>query len=97
MNLKKIGRERVMWMAAVAALMSSLAWLAVINVALIFAADHRRLADVLLVMKAIVRVALALVGGTWPLLFAALLATGLVAVALRDRAVDSFGEGVRHV
>jgi hypothetical protein len=81
MTQRNLGRERLMWTAAVAILATSLAWLAVVNFALILSAHGANFSAAWLVVRTIARVAWALISKAWPLVPAAAAAAALILLA----------------
>jgi hypothetical protein len=98
MNGAKILRERVAWTATVSVLATSLAWLGVMTLALMLTANAGRFSAVVVVLRAVLRAALALLAGFWPVVLAALLAAGLLLLVARaPRAGAPLAREVRRV
>ena len=90
-------RERRLWIAAVAALATSLAWLAAISAVLLVQAYAGEMPVLVVALRAVVRVAIVLVarlGGS--VVPAALLATGVTGLFVRALRAGATVERVRH-
>ncbi|MBI5709397.1 MAG: hypothetical protein HZC42_03710 [Candidatus Eisenbacteria bacterium] len=97
MTDSRMARERVAWIAVVAVLATSLAWLAVIDLVLLAGAYGHRLPEVFVVARALLRAGRLLVTQGWPGTPAALIVwTGLGAVALAARPGALSRSGLGH-
>jgi hypothetical protein len=90
-------RERYAWIAAVAVLATSMAWLSMINVAIVLRGHAVELPTAFVIAKTLVRAMVLIARQGWPVWVASVLAWSLIAVVasamLQGRRWE---EGARH-
>lgn len=98
MTPEKIVRERQLWIAIVAVLVTASAWLALINAALLLKSAGLDLASVMIAARIVGKALLTMVGLTRPFLAAAIVGVALVIAWIAvGRERDLGQEGVLRV
>jgi len=91
-----LSRERMVWIAVVAALATSASWLAAIDVALLARRSHAVTPEALVALRALARAAWLLIRQAAPVALVAMVVAGVIALAWTERNEARGGDRTRH-